>query len=92
MIGEGGEGFRPFLRCLKSARIRRYWRGGGYPGWRFARSQARRFLRRGGIVEPGWKTLAEKIHRGFVIRHLTAGGAADLLAATLFIHDLNPER
>jgi triphosphoribosyl-dephospho-CoA synthase len=64
---------------------------GGYPGWRFARSQARRFLRRGGIASTGWKTFAEEIHRGFVARQLTAGGAADLLAATLFTNDLNPE-
>jgi len=66
-------------------------RRGGYPGWKFARTQVRRFLDRGGVAAPDWITLAEEIHRGFVARHLTAGGTADLLAATLFIHDLNSE-
>jgi triphosphoribosyl-dephospho-CoA synthase len=62
---------------------------GGYPGWKYARRQVRRFLHGGGVASPDWKILAEEIHRGFVTRHLTAGGAADLLAATLFINHLN---
>ena len=61
---------------------------GGYTGWKFARTQVRRFLRSGGVADPDWKTFAEKIHHEFVARRLTAGGAADLLAATLFINDL----
>jgi triphosphoribosyl-dephospho-CoA synthase len=51
--------------------------------------QARQFLRNGGVNCRGWKTLAEEIHRAFVARNLTAGGAADLLAATLFVHDVH---
>jgi len=62
---------------------------GGYLGWRFARTQARRFLRRGGVANSGWRIFAEGIHRGFVAHNLTAGGAADLLAATLFVHELD---
>jgi triphosphoribosyl-dephospho-CoA synthase len=62
---------------------------GGYPGWRYAQRQVRRFLHGGGVASPNWKILAEQIHAGFVARHLTAGGAADLLAATLFINHLN---
>jgi triphosphoribosyl-dephospho-CoA synthase len=62
---------------------------GGYSGWEYAQRQVRRFLLRGGVASPGWKILAEEIHCGFVARHLTAGGAADLLAATLFIDHLN---
>ncbi len=61
---------------------------GGYSGWKYARTQVYRFLHRGGVASPDWKVLAEKIHGGFVARHLTAGGAADLLAATLFINHL----
>jgi triphosphoribosyl-dephospho-CoA synthase len=62
---------------------------GGYPGWEYAQRQVRRFLRGGGVAAPNWRILAEEIHGGFVARHLTAGGAADLLAATLFINHLN---
>ena len=62
---------------------------GGYMGWRFARMQARRFLRSGGVTCRGWETLAEDIHYAFVARNLTAGGAADLLAAILFVNDVH---
>jgi triphosphoribosyl-dephospho-CoA synthase len=62
---------------------------GGYQGWKYAQRQVRRFLHGGGVASPDWKILAEEIHCGFVNRHLTAGGAADLLAATLFINHLN---
>jgi triphosphoribosyl-dephospho-CoA synthase len=62
---------------------------GGYPGWRFARMQSRRFLQNGGVTCRGWKTLAEDIHCAFVARNLTAGGVADLLAATLFVNDMH---
>jgi triphosphoribosyl-dephospho-CoA synthase len=62
---------------------------GGYSGWKYAQTQVRRFLQGGGVASPGWKILAKEIHGGFVARHLTAGGAADLLAATLFVNHLN---
>jgi triphosphoribosyl-dephospho-CoA synthase len=62
---------------------------GGYSGWKYAQTQVRRFLDGGGVASPDWKILAEEIHCGFVSRDLTAGGAADLLAATLFINHLN---
>jgi triphosphoribosyl-dephospho-CoA synthase len=63
----------------------------GSSGWKYAQTQVRRFLHGGGVASPDWKILAEDIHCGFVARHLTAGGAADLLAATLFINHLNLE-
>ena len=62
---------------------------GGYSGWKYAQTQVRRFLHEGGVASPDWKILAEEIHGEFVGRHLTAGGAADLLAATLFVNHLN---
>ena len=65
---------------------------GGPEGWIFARAQARDFLRQGGVKSAGWKRLAQAIHRAFVSRNLTAGGTADLLAATLFIHELRQQR
>jgi triphosphoribosyl-dephospho-CoA synthase len=62
---------------------------GGKPGWKYAQAQVRRFLCGGGVASPEWKILAEEIHYGFVARHLTAGGVADLLAATLFVNHLH---
>lgn len=61
---------------------------GGEEGCRFARAEARRFLTAGGIFTSGWETGAVAVHRAFVARGLTAGGVADLLAATLFVHDM----
>jgi triphosphoribosyl-dephospho-CoA synthase len=62
---------------------------GGNLGWKYAQTEVRRFLRGGGVASLEWKILAEEIHCGFVARHLTAGGAADLLAATLFVNHLH---
>jgi len=80
-----------FFALLEICEDTTLWMRGGSAGWKFARTQVCRFLQRGGVADTGWRTLAEEIHRGFVIRLLTAGGAADLLAATLFINDLNQE-
>ena len=33
----------------------------------------------------GWRVRAEALHRAFVARRLSPGGAADLLAMTLFV-------
>lgn len=53
---------------------------GGREGLDFAHHEARRFL--------AGETTALAIHQEFVRRNLTAGGAADLLAATLFIDEI----
>ena len=37
----------------------------------------------------GWEARAQALHRAFVVRRLSPGGAADLLAATLFVHALH---
>jgi triphosphoribosyl-dephospho-CoA synthase len=58
---------------------------GGLDGLRFAQRAARRFLDQGGVREPGWRARAQSIHDEFVNRHLSPGGAADLLAMTLFV-------
>jgi triphosphoribosyl-dephospho-CoA synthase len=63
------------------------WRGGA-DGLAYAQSQARRFLGRGGVLAPDWREAAADVHRAFVARRLSPGGCADLLAATLFLHDL----
>jgi triphosphoribosyl-dephospho-CoA synthase len=61
---------------------------GGLSGQRYAQMNARRFLRHGGVAAPDWHSHGERIHHSFVRHDLTAGGAADLLAATLFVEDV----
>lgn len=63
---------------------------GGSEGREFAQIEARRFLENGGVAAPRWRETATEIHDAFVRRNLTAGGTADLLAATLFVNDLSP--
>ena len=58
---------------------------GGLDGLRFARRATRLFLDEGGVRGPGWRARAQSIHENFVIRRLSPGGAADLLAMTLFV-------
>jgi triphosphoribosyl-dephospho-CoA synthase len=58
---------------------------GGLPGLRYARAEARRFLREGGVGGHDWRQRAQAIHEGFVARNLSPGGSADLLAASLFV-------
>ena len=54
---------------------------GGHTGLVDARMLARRFLDDGGIHAPDAELHAEDIHRAFVARRLSPGGAADVLAA-----------
>jgi len=58
---------------------------GGPAGLRFARTAAGEFLGDGGVGQPGWRERARKIHENFVARRLSPGGAADLLAMSLFV-------
>lgn len=58
---------------------------GGHAGFAFARAEAARFLAEGGVGRAGWFLRAEDLHRAFVARRLSPGGAADLLAMTLFV-------
>ncbi|MBI0325649.1 triphosphoribosyl-dephospho-CoA synthase MdcB [Burkholderia plantarii] len=57
---------------------------GGAGGLAFAQRRARGFLARGGIGAADWLARAEAVHRAFVLRRLSPGGAADLLAMSLF--------
>lgn len=66
------------------------WHRGGAEGASFARERATAFLKTGGVYAKGWERLAETIHEQFIERNLTAGGSADLLAVTLFLHELEP--
>ncbi|HEV2543668.1 MAG TPA: triphosphoribosyl-dephospho-CoA synthase MdcB, partial [Methylobacterium sp.] len=55
---------------------------GGPEGFAFARAEAARFIAEGGVVRAGWRSHAQALHRAFVARNLSPGGAADLLAMT----------
>ena len=59
---------------------------GGREGLAFAQRAAREFLDRGGVGRRDWRAHAIAIHREFVARNLSPGGAADLLAMSVFVH------
>jgi triphosphoribosyl-dephospho-CoA synthase len=61
---------------------------GGHEGLLYAQAAARSFLDDGGVYKKNWRRRARTIHREFVIRRLSPGGSADLLAATLFVQGL----
>jgi len=60
----------------------------GEAGMLFAQVTARKFLSEGGVGRRDWHARALKIHRQFVLRWLSPGGCADLLAATLLVSAL----
>ena len=61
---------------------------GGAEGLRFAQQRAQGFLDAGGVRQTRWQERAEGIHREFVERRLSPGGAADVLAMSVFAADL----
>jgi triphosphoribosyl-dephospho-CoA synthase len=61
---------------------------GGAEGLRFIQNQASEFLECGSVFEPGWQARAESLHRDCSARNLSPGGCADLLAAAVFVHQL----
>lgn len=61
---------------------------GGATGADIVRTSARAFLEQGGTAHPGWESAALDCHRLFTARRLSPGGAADLLAATCFVHQV----
>jgi triphosphoribosyl-dephospho-CoA synthase len=65
---------------------------GGVEGLRFAQDGARDFLEQGGVHRSGWWGRAHTLHKAFVARNLSPGGSADLLAATVLLHELEPSR
>ncbi|HRJ72322.1 MAG TPA: triphosphoribosyl-dephospho-CoA synthase [Terrimicrobiaceae bacterium] len=77
-----------FFSILRHCEDTTLLKRGGPSGLEFAREAARQFLAAGGVASPHWLRTATELHRAFVARNLTAGGAADLLAATLFIADI----
>jgi triphosphoribosyl-dephospho-CoA synthase len=58
---------------------------GGLSGLGFAQRAARDFLDGGGVGRRDWRERAHAVHRAFVARRLSPGGAADLLVMSLFV-------
>lgn len=58
---------------------------GGPDALAFVKASARRFIDDGGIDAPDVDRRLRAMHRAFVARRLSPGGAADLLAATVFV-------
>jgi triphosphoribosyl-dephospho-CoA synthase len=59
---------------------------GGADGLAFLQREAGAFLARGGVLQADWRAQALRLHRDCVARRLSPGGAADMLAATWFVH------
>lgn len=57
----------------------------GQEGLAYAQSMAQSFLDNGGVGAADWYRCAESIHQAFIHRNISPGGAADLLAMTLFV-------
>lgn len=62
---------------------------GGPAGLAFAQAGARAFLAAGGVAAPDWRERALRLHRAFIARRLSPGGAADMLAAAWFAYRLS---
>lgn len=62
---------------------------GGVQGLCFARQAAHSFLYEGGVARSDWRRRAAAVHFAFVERGLSPGGAADLLAMSLFVMQLD---
>jgi triphosphoribosyl-dephospho-CoA synthase len=58
---------------------------GGLDAGTFVRRSAATFLAGGGCFRADWRDRAERLHRSFVERNVSAGGCADLLACTLLV-------
>ena len=59
---------------------------GGPEGLRFAQQSAGAFLNQGGVSRVNWRDAAAAVHHSFVTHQLSPGGAADLLAMSVFVH------
>jgi triphosphoribosyl-dephospho-CoA synthase len=64
------------------------WRG-GEAGLRDVQAAAAAFNRAGGVRRPGWREHLLEIHAWMVVRKLSPGGSADLVAATWLVHGLD---
>jgi triphosphoribosyl-dephospho-CoA synthase len=61
-------------------------RRSGHEGLHFVQQQARYFIDAGGVSQPGWTQKLWGLHNEFKKKHISPGGAADILAASLFVY------
>lgn len=61
---------------------------GGAAGADDVRYGARAFIDAGGTAHPDWMAQAVALHHAFMAARLSPGGAADLLAASCFVHSV----
>jgi triphosphoribosyl-dephospho-CoA synthase len=61
---------------------------GGTAGASMVRRGARAFIDAGGTAHAGWMAEAVALHHAFIAARLSPGGAADLLAASCFVHSV----
>lgn len=61
-------------------------RRSGYEGLHFVQHQARCFIDAGGVSQLGWTQKLWQLHREFKEKHISPGGAADILSASLFVY------
>jgi triphosphoribosyl-dephospho-CoA synthase len=82
---EAAAAVHAFFAVMASLQDTNLLHRGGAGGLAYAKSAAASFLADGGVLSCGWRERAVLIHQEFVQRHLSPGGSADLLAATLFV-------
>jgi len=81
-----------FFAILASMEDTNLLHRGGAVGLHYAQEAAIRFLEQGGIEHADWRERAVAVHRAFVVRRLSPGGCADVLAVTLFLDALEAAR
>ena len=81
-----------FFAILASMEDTNLLHRGGAVGLHYAQEAAIRFLEQGGIEHADWRERAVAVHRAFVVRRLSPGGCADVLAVTLFLDALEAPR
>jgi triphosphoribosyl-dephospho-CoA synthase len=59
---------------------------GGAEGMQFVKASAAAFVQAGGVDQSDWLQQARAIHAAFVMRRLSPGGSADVLAAAVWLH------
>lgn len=91
LAGEDAARVHAFFALLAEMEDTNLLHRGGTDGLQSARRAARDFLRAGGVGRADWLDHAMAVHRRFVAQRLSPGGAADLLAVTLFLDRLEED-
>jgi len=65
---------------------------GGIEGLNFVKNTSMEFLRNNGVFQLNYLQKVQNIHQQFILRNLSPGGSADLLALCYFIYKLEKEK